>query len=336
MCLLRKGVCHGGNAVAAVPSQRTRTLAERQVRGQREADAGTRRQRTGNGGGIGGGDWQAMQKEIKALKAQILAGKTTGDAPVDVEGDAEEDMVEKLREQVAKLETIPGAEAVLADKQAQLKAAMAARQVARPVHQQLRDLEGKLDRKTKALKRKADTEVPALRAAADAASAALKQAENDKVALEAEIEEMRVQKTDLLAAQASTALASQGTGASDASQRIALLTKGLSVQELGLLHRATAPNAPAQGEGAHSASSAIGAGATTAAAEDDDSDEEMAEMELDNLVDSLVPVDAAATPDASNEQQRVEHRRLIKEKLRASKLVGSSLVRKSVIKPQRG
>jgi hypothetical protein len=32
----------------------------------------------------------------------------------------------------------------------------------------------------------------------------------------------------------------------------------------------------------------------------------------------------------------VDHRRLIKEKLRASKLVGSSLVRKSVIKPQRG
>jgi hypothetical protein len=207
------------------------------------------------------------------------------------------------------------------------------------VHQQLRDLEGKLDRKAKALKRKVDAEMPALRAAADAAAAALKKAEEDKAALEAEIEEMRVQKTDLLAAQASTALASQGTGASDAGQRVALLTRGLSPQELELLHRATAPNAPAQGGGANSASSSA-AGAAAAAAGEDAADpamdEAMAETELNSLVDSLVPLDADATPDARDEQQLVEHRRLIKEKLRASKLVSSSMVRKSVIKPQRG
>ena len=164
LCNISKGICFGSKVVAG-PPRSGGTFAERQVLLQRADEKHTK---------------QIQQKnaELARLKAQlrgheVVAG-SEGASPT--QDDAKESCdidVEQLREHIKLLGNINGAEAVLAEKKAQLEAALQRRWDAKPVRQQLRDLQNKLDRKEKNLEKRQNVDLPSLRGAERAAAEAV-------------------------------------------------------------------------------------------------------------------------------------------------------------------
>ncbi len=96
------------------------------------------------------------------------------------------------------LEKVSGADTLLAEKRQRLLVLQTARQSNRPLHQQLRDLDSKLERKQRALKRRKDEELPSLQKAVDDAKAKLEKTMSDTKDLEREVEKLApVQLTSL-------------------------------------------------------------------------------------------------------------------------------------------
>ena len=190
LCHISKGSCFW-KKIDPGPPRAGPTFAERQVLQQKLDEKYAKK-------------LQQKDAELARLKEQLRKrGDTAGgeDASTEQE-EAKEDIeaeLEQLKAHVKALEKIPGAEVVLAEKQAELEAAVQKRQAARPVRQRLRGLQSKLDRKEKTLKKRQDTELPILRNAVEAAQQALSQAENEIQDLEAGVAELRTQRDKLRA-----------------------------------------------------------------------------------------------------------------------------------------
>ena len=163
-------------------------------------------------GGGRGGDKQT--ERIKQLEEQVRKLQSEKDAQVSpvaesgtaantgepaAEADAE---MATLRADIEKLESIEGPDEllqqVLKNKQERLETLRLERQAARPVHQQLRDVQAKLDRKEKAVQRRFDTDLPKLRLAAQASQKKVDEAEAEVKELHASIEVLKKEKERLL------------------------------------------------------------------------------------------------------------------------------------------
>ena len=135
-----------------------------------------------------------LEEEVRKLRADkefVPLGNDDTSKADKQEVDAE---LDKLRADIHALEGIAGGEALLSEKRVKLQTLVQERQAARPLHRQLRDLQGKIDRKEKALKRRLESELPDLRKKAEAAQQAVSKAEDDVRVLEAELLALRAQK----------------------------------------------------------------------------------------------------------------------------------------------
>ena len=145
-----------------------------------------------------------LEEEVRQLRA---AARVHSQVPAPPSPSPEDDksstdaVVEKLRAEIQALEGIDGAEQLLGAKRDRLRALQQERLAAKPVHQQLRDLQGKLDRKEKALQRRIDVELPALAKAAQEARDAHAKAQLEAETLRAEISNLQAQLVQVLAAQ---------------------------------------------------------------------------------------------------------------------------------------
>ena len=88
------------------------------------------------------------------------------------------------------------------EKRSRVKCLQDERQAARPLHQQLRDIQTKLDKKEKTLQRRKDSELPDLRMRLEEAQANLSKGETEVKKLKDEIAELRARKEQALASQA--------------------------------------------------------------------------------------------------------------------------------------
>ncbi len=189
-CHIHKGACFGKN-VDSGPPRSGATLAEKQVL-QREVDEKYAKK------------LKQKDVELARLREQLrsrqppAAGVATGADGDAAEDDTEQDL-QDLRDHIKALEKMPGGEILLAEKKAELDSALQKRRAAKPVRQQLRDLQYKLDRKEKMLQKREESELPGLRNAAERAKQALAEAEKDAKALENDIIELKAERERLWA-----------------------------------------------------------------------------------------------------------------------------------------
>ncbi len=144
-----------------------------------------------------------LEGEVRKLRqgATDAAGDASG-ASDTKEGTDEE--VDALRRDIKSLEGMSEGESLLASKKQKLQALQAARQASKPLHHQLRDIQGKIDRKERALARKVNNDLPRLRKAVETAQASVDQAVLDVQEAETELEKLRSQKEKLVAAEGKT------------------------------------------------------------------------------------------------------------------------------------
>ena len=143
----------------------------------------------------------AVRKELAELKGvKSAADNMETGAPDQADGDVA--AVEKLKKDIQALESIDGAEEILLKKQEQLAALVHERKASRPFHQQLRDVQARIDRKEKACKRRREDELPKLQQAAREAQAAADRAAADLEKLEAEVTSAKLERDQIIAAQA--------------------------------------------------------------------------------------------------------------------------------------
>ena len=146
----------------------------------------------------------AVRRELADLKCAkasetVCSDETTAECPNNAALKADKKPgldaeVEKLKIEIEKLEGISGADALLAEKRLSLTRLQRERQEAKPIHQRLRDVQGKLDRKEKAYKRRSEEDIPELRKAAEAAQRALDKATASLPDLEKDILELKTDK----------------------------------------------------------------------------------------------------------------------------------------------
>ena len=139
-----------------------------------------------------------LEAEVRMLRSTTSASTTKSDLEDD-EKAAKDDIeaeVATLKVYIKGLANVSEAEEFLEGKRARLKLleCQGQRQSAKPLHLQLCDIQGKLDRKERALKRQRDVELPRLNKEVKLAQGALEKATQESMELEAEIEELRARK----------------------------------------------------------------------------------------------------------------------------------------------
>ena len=145
ICRIGKGACFGGNVAASGPPTK-RTLADRQIAGEKAAkrQQGTKRQSM----------LSEREKEKQLLHKVEALEKQLADAGIDKKDASEEPIAEKQR--IAELERwkslyaqLPGEEAKVKEMDEQIKTIKGARAAAIPCGEQLRRAEQTLAKKTK-------------------------------------------------------------------------------------------------------------------------------------------------------------------------------------------
>ena len=179
-----------------------------------------------------------MEEEVKRLRA--AANGPTSQADTDKGGEKGDD-VEKLRCEIQALKSIDGADELRNRKEEELRKLQAERQAARPIHQQLRDVEAKLERKSNALSKK--------KLEVTEAQQALDKATQDVLSLETEIAALKADKGRLGAAGAAAEAPGNQQRAETLLQEIAGGKRGdegydVKVQELSNLVKAVVPSQP--------------------------------------------------------------------------------------------
>ncbi len=192
-CHVSKGSCFW-KRVAPGPPRSGTTLAERQVLQQKIDEKYAQRIRQKD-------TELARLKERLRKQEEATAGSVAASSAQEEPKDGTDDDAEQLKEHVKMLGKIPGTEVVLAEKQALLEAALQRRRAAKPVRQQLRELQNKLDRREKNLEKRRDVDLPNLREAERAAKDAVAKAEEEIEEIEAGIIELRTERDRLQASE---------------------------------------------------------------------------------------------------------------------------------------
>ena len=187
-CNVAKGSCFW-KKIDAAPPRAGSTLAERQVLQQALDEKYAKR--------LQQKDAELANLREKLRQSEVASTNISEEEQRDKKEDADAD-IEVLKSDIQKLESIQGSDErlqqVLSGKRARLEELRREKQASRPVHQQLRDVQAKLDRKEKFLTRRKEVELPKLRSESESAQKALAVAESEVAQAEKELDALKATK----------------------------------------------------------------------------------------------------------------------------------------------
>jgi len=175
-----------------------------------------------------------QQRVAKLAGEEEGSGKDIGKDKVEAD-EADGALLSQLREDIAALEKMAGAEALLASKRKQLDDALVAKRAAKPVDGQIRDVEFALDRRRKARQKK-EAVAKDLRDQAKALEAKAQEAEAEQAVIEKDIAELEIKRNELYrrkvpgSMQSSAAASSSPAAAEAAKESLAKLVAALGPQ----------------------------------------------------------------------------------------------------------
>ena len=105
--------------------------------------------------------------------------------------DEDDDMIAKLKEEITKLEGLEDCGKLIEGRKAEIEQLQKKKAASRPIHQQLRDAQGRLERRQKALDKKLEEDIPAKRREATAAQGRLTEALDEAEKIKEEVKQLQ-------------------------------------------------------------------------------------------------------------------------------------------------
>ena len=139
------------------------------------------------------------RKVIKDMQGVAKGQDASGAIDAGVRGEKEEacdfkkvdDQIERIRVEIKNLEGLQDCAEQVASRKARIEQLQKEKAAARPVHQQLRDAQGRCERRQKMLKKKLEEDIPRLEEAARKAQEALGEAREEAAGMAVEVKDLQ-------------------------------------------------------------------------------------------------------------------------------------------------
>jgi len=129
-----------------------------------------------------------LRKECAKLRQSATAEPK---APQSGGVDADDDRIAKLKEEIAKLEGLEDCGKLIEGRKAEIEQLQKKKAASRPIHQQLRDAQGRLERRQKALDKKLEEDIPAKRREMASAQERLTEALDEAEKIKEEVKQLQ-------------------------------------------------------------------------------------------------------------------------------------------------